>query len=320
MKRRLGLLGAMVLAIAVVAVWLEPTQSVLGWLVGEPFHAGRPLRYWSACLSGSPGENAAALEALSAGERSSVEPLLIALFRSQPGDPGAELRWTALELLGKHVPLSDAGQTLVLEALDDGDAHVRSVAAGLIPKVGVPAAQGVPALLPLLDGPHGVVAARALSEYRGAAAPALESLVVLMHDASASVEARWNAARTIGKIGPDARPAVPDLIAELDNPEDTIREHAAEAIGDIGPVAAELGVPALRRVLNDHYVKVRRDAVRSLGYIGPAAREAVEEILPLLDDPEEMVRLAAREALQKIAPERLPPATSSAPVPGEQPD
>jgi HEAT repeat protein len=321
MKRRWGLLGAIVLAVVVLAAWLEPTQSVLGWLAGEPFHAGRPLRYWTAQLSGSPGENAAALEVLSAGERSSVEPLLIALYHSQPGDRGAELRWTALELLGNHAPLGDAGQALILAALDDDDAHVRSVAAGLVPKVGIPAERGVSALIPLLDGPHNVVAARALSEYRGAAAPALESLVVLMHNASASVEARWNAARTIGKIGPDALPAVPELIAELDNPEDTIREHAAEAIGDIGPVAAELGVPALRRVLNDRYVKVRRDAVRSLGYIGPAAREAVDEILPLLNDPEELVRVAAREALQKIVPEHGPETTAPpTSPPAVQPD
>lgn len=321
MKRRLGLLGMIVLVVLVLAVWLEPTQSVIGWLAGEPFFAGRPLRYWTVRLSGSPAESAAAWETLSAGERSSVEPLLIALYRSQPGDSGAELRWTALELLGKHAPLSDEGQSLLLAALEDEDEHVCSVAAGLAPKVGIPAERGVSALIPLLKGPHSVVAARALSEYRGAAAAALESLVVLMHDGSARVEARWNAARTIGKIGPDALPALPDLIAELDNPEDTIREHAAEAIGDIGPAAAELGVPALRRVLNDRYVKVRRDAVRSLGYLGPAAREAVEAIVPLLQDPEEIVRAAAREALQKIAPEHVLPQTPSSPTSAaEQPD
>lgn len=321
MKLRLGLWGVIVLVVLVLAAWLEPTQSVLGWLAGEPFFAGRPLRYWAARLSGAPGENAAALEALSAGEGSAVEPLLTALYRTQSGDDGAELRWTALELLGKHAPVGHSAQAVVLQALDDDDAHVRSVAAGLVPKVGIPAERGVPALIPLLQGPHGVVAARALSEYRGAASGALESLVVLMHDGSASVEARWNAARTIGKIGPDALPALPDLIAELDNPEDTIREHAAEAIGDIGPAAAELGVPALRRVLNDRYVKVRRDAVRSLGYIGPAAREAVEDIVPLLHDPEEIVRAAAREALQKIALEQVPPPTPAAPAsPAEQPD
>jgi hypothetical protein len=43
-----------------------------------------------------------------------------------------------------------------------------------------------------------------------------------------------------------------------------------------------------------------------LGQIGPASRVAVAEIKGLLQDPEEIVRLAARDALRAIAPEELP--------------
>ena len=43
---------------------------------------------------------------------------------------------------------------------------------------------------------------------------------------------------------------------------------------------------------------MRRDAVRSLGYFGEAAREAMPEISKLVDDPEEMVRQAAKSALE----------------------
>lgn len=318
MNRRVQAAVVMVAVLLIVGAWLEPTQTVLGRLSGEPFFAGRPLRYWAAKLSGPPGEHAQALAALGAGDQASATPLLAALYRSSGGTDGAQLRWTALELLIGHAPLDAPGQELLLEALHDADEHVQSVAAAALHKGGVTADLGVPALTPLLTGPHAVVAARALSEYRGAAAPALPALVALLHDKSRSVEARWNAARTIGKIGPDAVSVVPELIEELDDPEDTIREHAAEAIGDIGPVAAELGVPALQSVLNDPYVKVRRDAVRSLGYIGPTAAGVIEDVLPLLQDPEEIVRTAARNAVQAIAPERLPAAEPAQIPPGSK--
>ncbi|MCA9054514.1 MAG: HEAT repeat domain-containing protein [Planctomycetaceae bacterium] len=306
MKRTPLIVVLVGLVAGLLAIWLEPTGIVLGRLTGEPFLGGRPLRYWSSALNGGPAENAAALEALAAADKSEAEPMLAALYQSGAGDDRAEQRWTSLELLAGQAPLGEAGQEAMVEALEDPDAHVRSIAIAALPKTGVAADRGVTLLMKHCDGEQAVVAARAISEYRGAAAAALPVLVELMQNEEASVEARWNAVRTIGKIGPDALPALPALIDELDNPEDTIREHAAEAIGDIGPVAAEAGVPALRGVLGDHYVKVRRDAVRSLGYIGPPAAAAVDDILPLLDDPEEIVRVATRDAVKKIAPERLP--------------
>ena len=304
MKNRPLIIGVAVLAAVSLWVLLEPSGAMLGRLMGEPFLDGKPLRYWKAAVNGSPAENAEALETFARAEKSDAEPMLIALYRNGPSE--AEQRWTALDLLAEHAPLSAEGQNLFLAALDDPDEHVRSVAIASVAESGISADQALPVLVEKLNGPHAVIAAREISEYRGSAAAALPQLIELMQSNDASVEARWNAVRTIGKIGPDAISAVPQLIDELDNPEDTIREHAAEAIGDIGPTAAELGVPALRGVLGDPYVKVRRDAVRSLGYIGPTAVDAVDDIIPLLDDPEEMVQTATRDALQKIAPDRIP--------------
>ncbi|MFV0445463.1 MAG: HEAT repeat domain-containing protein [Planctomycetaceae bacterium] len=290
----------------VAAVFLDPTSTLLGYLRNEPFLNGRSLTAWSAQLNGTPADNATAIALLTAADKTVAEPLLVALYGQRSTPDAAMQRWTAIELLSKHAPLETTGQQALLKALDDADEHVRSVAISSLHPAGVPAEQAVPELTRKLANPHAVVAARALSEYRAAAAPALPELTELLQDENAPSEARWNAARTIGKIGPDAASTVPQLIDELDNPEDTIREHAAEAIGDIGPSAAELGVPALRGVLQDPYVKVRRDAVRSLGYIGSAATAAVDDILPLLSDPEAIVRDAAKAALEKIAPERIP--------------
>ncbi|MBC7816891.1 MAG: HEAT repeat domain-containing protein [Planctomycetaceae bacterium] len=318
MKRRTSIVVVASLAVILVAVvLLEPTKTVSGRIAGDSFLASRPSRYWAKQLQGGPGEIAAALSILEKHGADAI-PVLSEIYQEYPGEARSELRWTALHLLAKQSPLPVSAQNTMRRALGDPDPHVRSVAIAAAPKAGVPAEDVVPILKELLRSEHSVVAARAISEYRAAAAAALPELIAAMHDDKLPIEAQWNAARTIGKIGPNAVSAVPDLIDELDDPEDTIREHAAEAIGDIGPVAAELGVPALRKVLTDRYVKVRRDAVRSLGYIGADARPAAEDILPLLKDPEAIVREAAEKALKTVAPELLPKLLPKEPKPGDK--
>ncbi len=297
--------GASVAVVLVATALLEPTQTVSGWLAGDSFLAGRPSRYWAKQLQGGPSATAEALAILEKNGTDAM-PVLSEIYKNSPGEARSEVRWTALELLGKKSPLPVEAQSTMLRGVNDPDPHVRSVAIAAVSKAGIPAENAVPMLKELLRSEHSVVAARALSEFRAAAAPALPELVAAMHDEKLPTEARWNAARTIGKIGPNAVSAVQDLIDEMDDPADTLREHAAEAIGDIGPTAAELGVPALRKALTDHYVKVRRDSVRSLGYIGEGARPAAEDMLLLLKDPEALVRDAAEKALKIVAPELLP--------------
>jgi HEAT repeat protein len=211
-----------------------------------------------------------------------------------------------VEILGKIGPEADAASDTVLAALNDPDPHVRTVAAAALPKIGVPAAQAVPALIQRLEAEPGVVPGRALSEYRDQAIDALPALVEVLRNKELDSETRWNAARTLGKLGPGGTDAIPALVESLQDTAPTVREHAAEALGDIGRPASE-AVPALVAVLSDSATRVRRDAVRSLGQIGPASRVAVAQIKRLLNDPEDIVRQAARDALQAISPEELPP-------------
>jgi HEAT repeat protein len=162
----------------------------------------------------------------------------------------------------------------------------------------------------MLEGEQKRVAVRALSEYRSEAAPALSALVRVLQEKGLDDETRWNAARTLGKLGEQGVDAIPVLVEALSDEVATVREHAAEALGDIGPPAA-VAISDLVGVLNDPAVRVRRDAVRSLGQIGQAARTAVSAMKPLLDDPEKIVRDAARNALLEIAPEEVPPEKES---------
>jgi HEAT repeat protein len=296
-----------VAAAAVAAVFVDPTQTVLGKLLGDSFFLARPTRFWACSLRAGPAQRADAKSQLEKGGTDAV-PVLVGILRGWPGPDEAELRCTAGAILTNLGPDAVDAAPALVAALRDGDPHVQAVCATALTKVGVPAESAVPLLAEMLKTQHAVVAARALSQYRGAAAASLPALVDLLQDESQGAEARWNAARAIGKIGPAAVSAVPALIDASRDTEWTVREHCAEAIGEIGPSAAPLAIAALESMLTDPHHRVRRDAVRSLGHFGEAARGALTEISKLVDDPEEIVRQAAKTAVKAIAPGEAQPA------------
>ena len=82
------------------------------------------------------------------------------------------------------------------------------------------------------------------------AAATIPDLVALLAHEDATV--RWNAARTLGKIGDPAKVAVPKILPQFSDSDPAVREHAAEALGDIGPSAASKeSLALLVHALND---------------------------------------------------------------------
>ncbi|MBB74688.1 MAG: hypothetical protein CMJ75_09265 [Planctomycetaceae bacterium] len=300
-----------VLAIGLIAVWLEPGGRLRGRLQGEAFFQGYPVHYWQRQLQSSDPVVVETTRAeLAAGRRSATEVLRALLIARSTGNwDTSSSRCTAAEILTAIGEEAAAAGDDVVSTLTDSDTYLRRIAAGAVPAVGVPASRGVPALLELLKRERSVEVLRALSEYGGQAQPALTELGKVLRDRSIDTEVRWNAARTIGKVREKAVSEVALLVEHLQDEEATVREHSAEALGDIGPGAAT-SVPALVAVLTDKATRVRRDAVRSLGQIGPAAQAAVPDILKLLKDPEPIVQQAARTALETLAPDQLPKAKS----------
>ncbi len=313
-SRKILIAGAGLLVAGGLFVVWQPSQSIRGSMAGEPFCGGYPSGYWGSQLLQEPGARSMAITQLQKSEADSVS-VLRELLRDHANP---EVRLTAAELLGKLGPVAQAAGEDLIQATLDGDSHVRNLAVITIPKVETPAAKALPALIPLLKTDHAPDAARAISVYKGQAKPALPELVKLLEDESRDALTRWNAARALGKLGPEGIDALPVLIRFTTSPVETIREHSAEAIGDIGPTAVE-GIPALLDCLDDPAIRVRRDAVRSLGYIGIGAKSAVPQLKLLLNDPEEMVRKVTRDALKIIAPEELPAETpkSVTPASGE---
>ncbi len=74
---------------------------------------------------------------------------------------------------------------------------------------------------------------------------------------------RAEAAGALGEMGPQAREAVPDLVAALRDDDPLVRRQAARALGRIGPAAKD-AIPDLNRALVDPDRQVFREAMLAL--------------------------------------------------------
>jgi hypothetical protein len=112
-------------------------------------------------------------------------------------------------------------------------------------------------------------------------------------------EVRRTAAELLGRVGPEARAAVPALIATLADPDPHLGTVAALALGQIGPQTPEV-CPALIGLLK---TESRLSAVQALKRFGYESRAAVPNFIELLQDPEGEVRWNAAQALGNVGPE-----------------
>jgi HEAT repeat protein len=166
-----------------------------------------------------------------------------------------------------------------------------------------------------------------------AAAPAVPTLVAALADGDLYL--RWQAARTLGKVGriqtdlsvpalakllnaredpdvreaaastlrrygPIAKAALPALIFAITLEDPLAREAAIRATISVAGAEATDAVPALRLALKAAQPSVRRAAAEALGIIGPGAVAAVDDLRQYLMDESAAVRTAASEALVNI--------------------
>jgi HEAT repeat protein len=89
------------------------------------------------------------------------------------------------------------------------------------------------------------------------------------------------------------------LIRRLKSPHDLKQIQAGLLLGRMGPEARE-AVPTLLELLQDESVQNRKLAAWTLGSIGQVAVEAIPALLVAVRDTDEGVRKFAREALENI--------------------
>ncbi len=127
---------------------------------------------------------------------------------------------------------------------NEKDGQVRLGVLDAVTALGPDAVAAVPALLQTLRTNYGGSGQEeSHQDYRSALAlaavgkPAVEGLRGLLHERKEGVRAE--VVMALGRIGPDAAAAVPDLVPLLGDGSERVRQEAAVALGQIGPSAVD---------------------------------------------------------------------------------
>jgi HEAT repeat protein len=125
---------------------------------------------------------------------------------------------------------------------------------------------------------------------------AVPHLIEALEDAD--VQVRWDAAKTLGKIGPAAGAAVSALAALANDPSDAlVRQYAVGALGRIGK-NAKGAVPSLIHALKESSMDLHVKAAEALVGIGVAA---VPALIEAMRDTDQAFRVRAAGTLRRIA-------------------
>ena len=155
------------------------------------------------------------------------------------------------------------------------------------------------ALVDLIDHPDTQVrqwAFRVLSKFGPAAKSFTPKMIEILSAADTKdVQNHFGALGVIRAIGPDAKPALPAVMALLR--VDRLSYPVIAALGGIGSPAVE----PLIALLSDPTTVLRARAATGLGWIGPDARAALPNLKQRLADDDVAVRVAAAHAVWLIS-------------------
>jgi len=184
---------------------------------------------------------------------------------------------------------------------------LRRYAAAALGSIGPAAAPGVHALAQSLEDRedfHGflrMACVLALGKIGPAAKDAAVDLAKVLANDRYKAECRQAAARALGLIGQPPETVVPALrLALQENPNTLIAREAVVALGKAGPAAKD-AVPDILAGLDTKAVGYR--GLQALAAIGPGAKEAIGELIKRLADKNVPNRKYAAEALGRIGPE-----------------
>ena len=225
--------------------------------------------------------------------------LLVYQLNHQPGPP------VVPDLITRRNDVATRG---LVSLLSDRDSSVRSAAATSLGTVAKRPSPGppTPELLAALRDRSNAVRRHAASMIYGVPEVTLPpELVAALQDESAEV--RGAAAQALVQFGPDLDPQIPALMAMLEHGDTFVLKARSEALEAAWPSPAL--VPTLTDFLRNRDRSVRFHAAQLLGRIGPEAKAAIPDLIALLKEPiggssyQDPARGAAR-ALGQMSPGR----------------
>src|SRR5262249_38442003 len=127
-----------------------------------------------------------------------------------------------------------------------------------------------------------VGATTALQRMGPAAKPAVPQLIALLADGKTAPEVRRGAATTLGTVGREAKDGVPVLLDALKGEDDLLRRFAAPSLVAVAPddPAVLTGIVAAMKDAN--YPQGRHAAVTALSTLGPRAKAAVPDLVAVV--------------------------------------
>jgi HEAT repeat protein len=205
-----------------------------------------------------------------------------------------------IQLSGRNVQHAAIHAMIELLAREK-DGQVRLAVLDTFASLGHEASSAVPALIESLRTDVGGTGQEAShQDYRSALAlaaignPAVQGLRCLLTERKESVRAE--AAMALGRIGPDAEFAVPDLIVLLGNKNERIRREASLALGRIGTAASE---PLITASKNSDVV-IRANAVEAMGHMSIPNDHVKSIVVKCARDQAATVRAAAVKSLTEL--------------------
>jgi hypothetical protein len=120
--------------------------------------------------------------------------------------------------------------------------------------------------------------------------------------APGAARVRAAAAQWLGRLGPEASPAVPTLARAIYDQDMIVSRSALTALGRIGKVS----LPCLIEALRSTNMLILEGATFGLASLGPDAEEAVPILTQNLQNPRAPIRAATASCLNMIGPPAQP--------------
>ena len=184
--------------------------------------------------------------------------------------------------------------TQLMKALEDKSENVRRSAAQALGKMDAAAADAAD---PVGQDQAGNAHKTSASSFGLGKVRSVPQLLTALEDPN-DADVRRSAARALGKLGPAAAEAVPELVKALEDKDISVCGCASRALGQMGPAGAEPLIKALEDQHQD--INVRTTMVFDLGEMRPAVADVVLQLIRMLSDTD--LRHAAGSTLRRMGP------------------
>jgi HEAT repeat protein len=235
-------------------------------------------------------------------------PLLLERIKSQNAKTRKGAAGVLGAMLSNRIPeeLRQQGFSSLIEALEDENGRVRSMAAFMFRDLKGEPVEALPRLTEMLRNDTfanaRVGSAMALGTFGDKAEDAVPALLAALEDQDEDV--RYRAAEALGKIHPEPDMVLPSLARVMRNDTPQVRSAAAIAISRYGSDAEIILSELIETAKRDRDPLTKQTAIELLGSIGPNAKDATGALVKFARNHSwQGVREAAAIAVCKIAPD-----------------